>query len=236
MNKIAQLSSFILCFICISCCEVHGKEFHYTFFKGTRGWEGDFADYPVGEENLFELSWGWSNLPAPISLFSPPLKEGIFLSGNNHSDDLFMFIKKQIKGLHPFTKYDLFFQVTIQNNIPPGQFGIGGSPGESVYFKVGASTIEPEKVGSQFYRLNVDKGEQSQGGKNAMTVGDLANPLVDPNNPTYQPKQFSNAVPLTVRTDCRGRLWLFVGTDSGFEGPTLYYIAQIIVSAVPSRN
>lgn len=213
--------------------EAKERQFNFDFSINNNGWQGDFTDYPVGEETFFELAWGWTSLPAPLTIFTPPLTQGLFLSGNNHSDDLFMFVKRQIRGLKPRTNYELFFEVTIENNIPPGQVGIGGSPGESVFFKVGASTIKPNKVDVEgFYLLNVDKGNQSTSGKNAIVVGNLANPLVNPLNPTFEPKQFANTTPLIVRTDRQGRLWLFVGTDSGFEGSTLYYIAKISVTAI----
>lgn len=215
----------------------HLETYNFNFLISNQGWIGDFADYDIGEETFFELAWGWFNLPVPIMIEGETLSKGMFLSGNNHSDDLFMFMKRQIKGLKPNTHYALSFVVTIENNIPPDQFGIGGSPGESVFFKVGASKKEPEKVAEgQIYRLNIDKGNQSQGGKNAIVVGNLANPLVDPNHPTYQPKTFANEIPLNVKTDEKGHLWLFVGTDSGFEGPTHYYIADIKVLAKPVEH
>ena len=220
--------SFFSSLFCLECAE----KFKFDFSIGNAGWVGDFADYPLGEEAFFDLSWGWANLPAVLQMGNQTLTKGMFLSGNNHSDDLFMFLKRPIEGLKPNTVYQLRFFVTIENNIPPGQFGIGGAPGESVYFKVGASKIEPEKIDvNGMYRLNVDKGEQSQGGKNACVVGNLANPLVDPSNPHIEPKKFTNEKPLKIRSDHKGRLWLFVGTDSGFEGPTLYYIAKICVHA-----
>lgn len=44
-------------------------------------------------------------------------------------------------------------------------------------------------------------------------------------NVPYQLLTFSNpSSPLQITTDDTGRLWLFLGTDSGFEGRTgLYY-------------
>lgn len=210
----------------------------YTFSKDAEGWVGDFADYPVDQEGPFELSWGWENLPTPMPISeekgSPVLTKGLFLSGNNHSDDLFMFVKTQIRGLKPSTEYALTFSVVIESNLPPGMAGIGGAPGESVYFKIGASAEEPVKKesGGQ-YALSVDKGSQSEEGKCVRVVGNLANEAVDPRNPQYRPKQLSNEMPLLARTDKKGRLWIFVGTDSGFEGVTKYYIAQITLFAQP---
>jgi hypothetical protein len=191
----------------------------------------------VDQEAFFDLSWGWTNLPSSLLWNGKLLNKGMFLSGNNHSDDLFMFIKRRIEGLKPHTCYELTFSVAIEDNIPPNQIGIGGSPGESVYFKVGASKKEPKRVQEEnIYRLNIDKGNQALGGKNALVVGNLANPLVNPSDPSYQPKYFVTETPLSVKTDHEGRLWLFVGTDSGFEGPTNYYIVAISVTAKPKLH
>lgn len=234
------------CFLSVTLClifasfdlEAKPTNFDFDFSVDNQGWQGDFADYPVEEEVFYELTWGWTTLSTVLPFNGQILTKGMFLTGNNHSDDLFMFIKRQIKGLKPHTHYDLTFNVLIENNIPPGTIGIGGSPGENVYFKVGASKRDPQKINVDgIYRMNVDKGEQSQGGQNAIVVGDLANPLVNPLNPQFEPKEVTNeGHPLRMKTDSKGRLWLFVGTDSGFEGSTLYYIAHITVKAKRTDN
>jgi hypothetical protein len=222
-------SLFLLCAVSTVSLNAAVEE-NFDFSVNTNGWTGEFAEYPVGGEYFFELAWGWTNLPKVLHRKCESLTKGLFLTGNNHSDNLFMFVKRPISGLKPSTEYNLTFHVTIENDVYPGQVGIGGSPGEGVYFKVGGSKKEPNKVDvNGFYVMNVDIGSQSQGGKNAIVVGDLANPLVDPLNPQFEPKQFTNETPLKVKTDKHGQLWVFVGTDSGFEGTTLYYIVSIDV-------
>lgn len=206
------------------------QSYDFSFSKNTQGWVGDFADYPVGEETFYELEWGWENLPTPYASFT----KGLFLSGNNHSDDLFMFVRHRIEGLQPNTLYALTFSTQIESNVPPSQLGVGGSPGESVYVKVGAARAKPEKINqANFYLLNVDKGDQSQGGENALVIGNLANPAVDPAHPTYQPKELSNGSPLLIKSDQNGRLWVFLGTDSAYEGTSKFYISEIKVTAIP---
>jgi hypothetical protein len=64
-------------------------ELTYDFQNDNQSWEGDFADYPLGEESFNELSYELSNLPTPLNTNSGALKQ----SGNNHSDDLFMFFE-----------------------------------------------------------------------------------------------------------------------------------------------
>lgn len=214
-----------------------GKTIQFSFDSGSMDWRGDFTDYPVNEDAFYQLAWGWENVPqGQDGLQRQDLfQKGIYLSGNNHSDDLFMFIKTPITGLQPDTLYSVVVTVNFASNVPPGLSGIGGSPGESVAFKVGASTEEPQKIKrGMSYFLNVDKGNQFQGGVNAVVVGNLANPLVDVDNPVYKQKQVSNAShPLLVRTDNTGRLWIFTGTDSGFEGTSKYYIGNVSVSLQP---
>jgi hypothetical protein len=203
----------------------------YDFSKDHQGWIADFADYPINQETFYELSWGWENLPVDTDA---PYTKGLFLSGNNHSDDLFMFLKRQIVGLEPNTLYTLTCEATLESNIPVGTLGIGGSPGESVYVKIGASTQEPQKIANNgFYFLNVDKGNQSQGGANALLVGNLANPEVDPENPQYLPLVFIPQTPLQVQSDNQGQLWIFLGTDSGYEGSTKFYLVNFKLVTEP---
>jgi hypothetical protein len=221
-----MLRSFLLALLLFPLF-AYGIEF--TFPTGSGYWKGDFTDYPVNEEKFYELAWGWENLPTPVASKSGPLlKKGLFLSGNNHSDDLFMFVKRKIEGLKPNTLYGLDFSLLIESAAAAGSVGIGGSPGESVYIKVGGSTEEPRKVAIDgFYHLSVDKGDQAQSGQNALVIGNLANERVDPNAPTYHPKELRSETLLPVKSDEKGELWVFLGTDSGFEGSTKFYIAQI---------
>jgi hypothetical protein len=205
-------------------------DFHFS--TDNAHWLGDFADYPVGEEHFYELSWGWENLPYPIDQSGKKIEKGLFLSGNNHSDDLFMFAKRKITRLEPDTTYALDFEVVFESNTPVGSIGIGGSPGESVYFKVGASTEEPKKVAIDgFYYMNVDKGNQAQGGKHAIVIGDLSNPNVDAEHPSYFPKELRTNRPMNIKSNRKGELWIFLGTDSGFEGPTKFYLAEVNLQA-----
>lgn len=229
-------TAFISCSIFLFSEEFDRFEYTSDFSKGNDEWQGEFSDYPIESEAFFELEWGWKTLPVCCTRDSKSFTHGLYLSGNNHSDDLFMFIKRKIANLEPNTTYALTFFVTIFNDIPEGQAGIGGSPGECVYFKIGGADIEPQKIIlGDAYILNVDKGNQSQGGSHALSIGDLANPAVDINDPKFTFKEFNNLkTPLVVTTNSKGELWLFVGTDSGFEGTTYYYITSVNVLLNPT--
>lgn len=199
----------------------------FDFNSGTDGWIGDFADYPVGEEEMYELEFGFAPLPDPLDKSKGALK----LSGNNHSDDLFMFVKKELTGLTPNREYSLMFKIEIASDVPDGSFGIGGSPGESVYIKAGATPREPEKTVDElgWYRLNIDKGNQAEEGEDMIVLGNFANGTTEN---IYTLKTLSNTTPFRATTSNQGSLWILLGTDSGFEGKTTIYINKIEINSL----
>lgn len=219
------------------CSQERGKgddlEFEFDFSDGDKGWEGDFTDYPVDyEDDIYELDQGLRDLPAELGRNG---KKGYMLQGHNRSDDLFMYMKKQLTGLQPATLYAIIIEVEFATDAPAGAVGIGGPPGEALFVKVGASTEEPVPVegefgGGPYYQLNVDKGSQSEGGQNAVVVGDGAK-LENDEFGVYELKVLDNSSePLEIKSDADGNLWVFVGTDSGFEGKTVLYYTVVNVT------
>ena len=101
---------------------------------------------------------------------------GIYVQGHNRSDDLFMFLKKRVDGLRPDTAYEISVSIDLATNVSAGLIGIGGSPGESVFVKAGASTAEPVPLedGKGYLRMNIDKGNQSRGGEAMAVLGNIA--------------------------------------------------------------
>jgi hypothetical protein len=198
--------------------DVEPVEYSFEFTSDTEGWTGDFADYPVGEAESYELEFEHTTLPAPLDETEAALR----LSGLNKSDDLFMFIKRKISGLEPNTTYYATFYVEFASNVPDGLAGVGGSPGESVFVKAGATQTEPdtEEDKMNYHRMNIDKGNQSQGGADMVVVGDFSN---DTDSDEYTLKTVTNENRFTVTTDANGELWLIAGTDSGFEATTTIY-------------
>lgn len=211
--------------------------FTFNFQNGAEGFQAGFADYPAGEEAFYELKSGVQQLPAEIGTGT-----GFYLSGNNHSDDLFMFIERALttaEGIVPNQSYTVSFEITFASDAPTGCAGIGGAPGESVYLKAGATGTNPESVNvGGVMTLNVDKGQQSQGGTAASVAGDIANGIacdVAMQNPTlpYASVTRTHTHTATVKADASGNLHVIVGTDSGFEGTTNIYFQQIKVSLAP---
>jgi hypothetical protein len=203
-----------------------GGALTWEFTTDTEGWSGEFCDYPPGTGTGYELSYGWAALPASLGSGG-----GLRQGGNNHSDDLFSYVKHQLTGLSPGTTYRLDIAVIIGTNAPSDCGGIGGSPGTSVFFKIGASTVEPlAALDSRGYlRLNIDKGNQSQGGVDMHVLGHIGNSNTCPND-TYQSKTFTlSSFPVTSSSS--GGVWIIAGTDSGFEGITTIYYDRIAVTA-----
>ncbi|MCY4527959.1 MAG: hypothetical protein OXD46_02860 [Chloroflexi bacterium] len=210
-------------------------EFGFDFMSDAEGWMVGFADLPVDyNQSIYELHHEHRQLPDGLA------GSGIFVQGHNRSDDLFMFLKRRSDGLRPNTTYAVSVSIDLATNVQAGLFGIGGSPGESVFVKAGASTIEPlvEEDSNRHLRMNIDKGNQSRGGESMVVLGNVAHPEVA--NREYRIKTLDNTdLPLSVTTDSEGRVWLIVGTDSGFEGLSQLYYARIsytLSSVEPPRT
>lgn len=210
----------------------------FDFRQGAQGWRAGFADLPVKHNATYELDSGIRRLPSEIGRGT-----GYLLQGNNRSDDLFMFLKRRLgpaNGIRANQEYLASFRITLASDAPTGAAGIGGAPGESVYLKAGGSTVEPRAVPRRDGQLvmNVDKGDQSQGGPAATVAGDIANGQ-EPVSAGAQPyvsitRTVTHTVP--IRADKSGHLWLLVGTDSGFEGLTRIYVQSIDVRLTPVRR
>ena len=180
------------------------------------------------DPSIYELDSGHRPLPDGLE------GNGLYMQGHNRSDDLFMFYKRPIDGLEPHAEYAAVLTLDLATNVPAGLVGIGGSPGESVFVKVGASTVEPlaPEDDSGYFRMNIDKGNQSNGGESMVVVGHVAHPAVA--GEEYRIKTLDNsASPVQVTADGEGRLWLIVGTDSGFEGLSALYYSRIACTLTP---
>lgn len=201
----------------------------FDFAQGNGGWLGGHADYTMDtapRDVLTEIR----GLPAPFT------GSGLQVSGTNRSDDLLIYVKTKISGLVAGTAYRVRATVEFLTDVPAGCVGVGGPPGESVWIIVGASTSEPQTLfnGSE-YRLNIDRGNQSQGGREGIVLGNIANSVPNCGAPRWEAKTLSipaNAT-LTMRADERGEAWFLAGMDSGFESFSRIYIRRIALRLEP---
>lgn len=202
-----------------------------NFESGTEGWEGAFADYPIGDD--LELIFERTLLPEPLDRD----RYALLLGGTNTSDDLFMFLKREITGLEPGRRYRVDFSAILASKAPQESVGIGGSPGASVFLKAGAVGFEPMPVEifddtfeNGFYRVNFEKGNQSEIGEDAVSMGTVGH---DGSEFIYQLIERSSAEPIEVTSSQTGSIWVWIGTDSGFEGRTELYYDQVTIELTP---
>ena len=197
----------------------------FDFNQNDGGFTPIFSDYPneQGVEEFYELRSGHEEVPIADA------GKGLFLSGNNHSDDLFMGYYKELSGLVPETEYQFTVRFQLATNVEGDMVGIGGGPGGSVFVKCGVASKEPENSldALNHFRLNIDKGSQSQSGADMTVVGTLAK---EENNRPGEYEFNEMETKVIARTDEAGTAYLVIGTDSGFEGVTSYYLDDISVS------
>ena len=226
---------FLIPFICVGCSGdedpgISEKIFSYAWEIDNEGWEAGYADYPSNLSlqdslELYAMSYGHRSLPAEIQ----PAQKGILLAGANRSDDLFMYLFKKIEGLNPDFTYRADFEIEIASNAPTNAVGIGGAPGESVFLKAGIVEFKPDVVldNDSWYRMNLDKGNQSVGGTDMVNVGNAG---VRDDLKGYELILRKNSVPAQFRPDANGNAWIIIGSDSGFEGLTALYYASLKVA------
>jgi len=209
--------------------------FAFDFARGAEGWAPGFSDYSLlhPQPELMELVAEHRPLPPPLDV----TRGGLFISGKNFTADLFMFWKRRVDGLRSDRSYGVQFTVEFATNVPKGIGGIGRADGD-VSVKVGVSSAEPVVVPgpvgrcpSYLYCLTIDKGNQSQGGQDAVVIGTVGNLS---GTETWELKVLrSEPGSLTITPDRGGALWLLVGTDSGFEGRTSLYYTRITAILTP---
>ena len=206
-------------------------EFDFSFETDIDGWVAAFADLPEDyDQSIYELDGGYRALPDGLD------GTGIYVQGHNRSDDLFMYLKRQVDGLTPAASYTASASVDLATNAALASVGIGGSPGESVFVKAGASTAEPEAApdSTGHLRMNIDNGNQSRGGSQMAVLGTVGHP--DIVGDEYRLKTLDSMdSPVVVNADDSGNAWLIVGTDSGFEGLTRLYYDRISFTLTPTE-
>lgn len=235
-------SSMILTFLLVVAASIFAQanilEFEYDFRAGANGWAADFADYPPNIGSGYALNAGIRLLPRKLTRLP---QRGFYIQGHNRSADLFMFLKRRLTtadGIGAGRAYRIEYVITFASNAATGCVGIGGAPGESVYLKAGAAATEPLAVlqPNGYLRLNVDKGNQAQGGTAASAAGNIANGIpCEQASPFYPFASIrrEHQHPTIVTANPTGDLWLLIGTDAGFEGLTRIYYQKIRVKLIP---
>ncbi len=205
--------------------QLEAQTFTYDFETDAQGWKVDWADYYIQDSLDYKLSSAHKALPGYIK----PAQKGIYIKGFNASDDLFMFLKKKITGLQPNKQYNVQFQLQIASDAPTGAVGAGGDP--PLFIKVGAVAIEPKKevkeiAGIPFYKMNIDKSNQSQEGTQMHIIGDTG---VNDTTTVFALIERKSSKPFYITTNAAGEAWVIVGTESAYESLSELYYSNIVV-------
>ncbi len=192
-------------------------------------WTAGFSDYAPQMEEAMDLQSGHALLPESFGMEG---KKGLFISARNHSDDVFMFWTSRVTGLEPDRWYQVDFEVEFATEAPAECVGVGGAPGESVWVKAGVAEVEPEAAlatggGEELWLMNVDKGNQANGGPDAHLLGDIGIASSDCLDWKWGVKTLVSSEPFDFRTDASGAGWILLGTDSGFEGTTRLFYTRL---------
>lgn len=194
----------------------------FNFAQSDHGFEPGFSDFTVGWDMSEEADWR----PRPENLGAGP---ALYISGNNRSDNLFMFWKKKVGGLQPGEVYQLTFEVEFASPYPVGPAGVGVNK----YLKVGATTVEPTRQDIEgYWWMNIDKGIQYHGGSDMINLGWIAKPIDGRlDNFHVLLTLSSHGREFVATADSQGDLWLIFGTESAWEVPSHLYYTRFTVWA-----
>ena len=238
---IISLSLFVSCTVtCLAQGSPAPVSVSFDFRNGALGWQAGFAEFPpaTDKDGFYELLTGVRALPPELGVNGT----GFYIQGSNHSDDLFMFMKRRLTsadGIVAGQTYQISFTLVFASNAQSGCAGIGGSPGDSVVLKAGASPAEPmafldASPLSSWLKMNVAKGAPDQGNIAASGTGTIANGIPCGSAPNaYVSIERTHQHTSLVNANSKGELWLLIGTDSGFEGLTALYYQRIDVTLTP---
>jgi hypothetical protein len=202
--------------LCSERTEVRG-----ILFEGSDGGlSGNGVEFPVAFEGDLRLQQGVAPLPAPLS------GAGYRMRASDVSEDLFLYVVREMNGLSPGATYRARFCATVATPLRAG--GIG----QRLYAKLGVSSRAPLRTVTDseygpYYFLDIDKGRlPTSGGSNAVYAGEVGR---DDGGSgwgfvTREPQES-----LTVTADAQGRAWLLAGIESTFGGVVEFYWYQIEV-------
>lgn len=226
-NNITRFTICIIVTLTISIGTLSAQTYTYDFSTGKEGWVFGYSDYsPTWQTIDTDTTIQWTSLPSNIDA----TQNSVYVIAPNESDDLFAYGKKKITGLLPNTKYAIEFIIEFASDVPTGAIGVGGPAGEGVTMKVGATLVEPDTIivfdpTGNYASMNLDKGNQVQGGKDMISIGHIG--VTDTTTEWTLKVNSNEGSPFYIETDEKGEVWIIFGTDSGFESTTWLYYNKI---------
>lgn len=204
-----------------------------TVLKVKADFENDDMEFVGGVADV-PVDHGDYNVVTEFAQIPDIESRGYKLSGNNHSDDMFLYTYLEIDAM-PNTMYRADLAFDFATSIPAGMMGVGGSPGASIYVKAGVIDQMPQVLVDDtlleaYLRMNIDHGSQSNSGTDMKVVGNAEKPE-DQTDDRFILKPFEYSTEVIAGTD--GKLYLIIGLDSGFEGIMEFYIDNINLTLTP---
>lgn len=200
------------------------------FSQGIDGWIPGVADY-YDDDAPSETGYGWSKLPPGTGLSGM----GFYLTSHNNSDNVMTYVKHQYSGFVPGAKYNLTFSLTHATDASLDCFGAGGSRGASIYMVAAASGDEPKTVkqANGEYRMNLDRGNNAESGTQGKVLGLLGSEELECGGAGWAKVTRKLDDTIAVTADKEGKLWIVLGTDSGFESANALYLLSATVNVKP---
>ncbi len=210
-----KISPFIL--FCVITLNSFAQSVNTTFSMDNEGWQPAYSGYPAQGEEGYELNIERNAIPTPFSG-----RNGMFFSGKNYSNRLFLFVKKEITGLEANTAYSIIFNMSIISEINPDP-----GAGDRIFVKVGAMTDRPITTQTGMVANNIKMGERGKSGRDMFMLGVVEKAK---NTPGWGNQILHNYhQPLMVNTDNRGRLWLIVGFEPEMVEMPPFYLSSVRV-------
>lgn len=207
----------------------------FRFCGDSEGWSGGFADLPPSalDDPAYDLRFGRAPLPPSTGL----LGEGLRIAGTDAGDGgLLLFLKREVTGLRPSTRYAAKFYLRFGTNAGRGCGRTTGWPsGDPLTAKVGAGPVEPQvRLEDGMLRLNLDVGDQVRAGADAVVLGSAGADGIGCTGRWHVVRALaSRDAGFRARSDRDGNLWVFLGFDSGFQGRSELYLERIRVELTP---
>lgn len=230
LGREVKMRWFSLVSLCLVGCSggAEGARFDWSFDGSSmQGFVVDQTDFDPATKGDVEVELA--------ALGQPLTGRGLTITSFNRSDDQWVYAYRALgteEGIVANTTYEATIYVDLATNIPSGCIGVGGSA-EGIYLKGGVVGVEPGPMveADGFIGFTADKGNQSEHGPEAVALGTLGSSGSDcvGDNPwELSPRDGV----ITGTADDAGNLWLYVGTDSAFEGGMTIAYAAIGVSLV----
>jgi len=198
----------------------------FDFESADQLWEGGISDYPLDFKDSLHYYVANEQLTSANAVYDG---NSLSISADNPHGDLFYYFKKKISGFKPKTTYKLDFEFLLFSELGDNQ---SIPKDQDLFLKMGGVNFDPslrteQRHFSEYVTLNVDKGGSNEGsGKDIVNLGSMKNFLKD------QPGSVSGNtfdVPMEVKSDADGAIWLLIGVDSGVKSPLTFSLAAVTV-------